>query len=125
MLFILWTIIVHAKIILAQASSFGMSDIACIFIHLCAHGGVGGFSFPPYTPSSCACVLHSINLLTHYHSSQMFSSCVWRCRKLLFFFFYFFFFFSHTTICMCHPIHSSQPSSQCHMFLHMHKTTST
>ena len=35
---------------------------ACIFIHQCAHGGVGGFSFPPYTPSSCACLLISLTI---------------------------------------------------------------
>ena len=39
---------------------FGMYDVACIFIHHCAHGGVVNFSSSPYTPPSCTCHLISL-----------------------------------------------------------------
>ena len=46
------------------------SIFACIFIHQCVHGGVGSFSFSPYTPPSCTCLLISltISLIIIHHN---------------------------------------------------------
>ena len=96
---ILWIIIVHAKIILDLAFCvvFGMHDVACIFIHQCADGGLGNSSSSPYTPPFCACHIISltISLIIIHHNCHP-SLCGWWCRKL--------FFSIHTTICMCRLI---------------------
>ena len=76
-----------------------LSSLHTTILHMCA----GVFSFH----------------LTHYHLSNIFLSCGWWCNSSSLS-------SSYTPPSTCAiSYHSPQLSSQCHMFLHMHKTTST
>ena len=63
---------------------FSFWHSACIFIHHCAHGGVGNFSFSPYTPASCTCHLISliILLIIIHHNFHPIVTCSFICTEL-------------------------------------------
>ena len=76
-----------------------LSSLHTTILHMCA----GVFSFR----------------LTHYHSSNIFLSCRGWCNSSSLSSSY-----TPPSACVI-SYHSPQLSSQCHVFLHMHKTTST
>ena len=81
---------------------------------------LGNFSFSSCTPSSCACA-HVCFIPSHSLSfiKNILLSCGWWCNSSSLSSSY-----TPPSACII-SYHSSQLSSQCHMFLHMHKTTCT
>ena len=81
---------------------------------------LGNFSFSTCTPSSCTCA-HVCFIPSHSPSfiKNILLSCSWWCNSSSLSSSY-----TPPSTCVI-SYHSSQLSSQCHVFLHMHKTTST